>query len=109
MSHFNKGPQDMCILLFFGVLSRGEFHLPGWLSMDLEEREGAEPVAGLLNISSNSTSIRLCISSVLDSRNDIKDNLPTNALFSAVYLQATIISITVVTRVELLVCLCQKL
>lgn len=38
---------------FSGLEQRKEFHLPGWLSMDLEEREGAEPVAGLLNISSN--------------------------------------------------------
>ena len=81
MSHFNNGPQDMCSLLFSGLEQRKEFHLPGWLSVGLEEREGAEPVTGLLNISSNSTSIRLCISSVLDSRNDIKDNLPTNACF----------------------------
>lgn len=81
MSHFNKGPQDMCILLVLGLEQSKEFNLPGWLSMDLEERQGAEPVVGLLNISSNSTYIRLCISSVLDSQNDVKDNLPTNACF----------------------------
>ena len=52
-----RGHRTLCILLFPGLEQRKEFHLPGWLSMDVEERQGDEAVIGLLNISSNSTSI----------------------------------------------------
>lgn len=51
MSHFNEWPREAVYSHF------PEFHLPGWLSTDLEERQGEEPVICLLRISSNSTSV----------------------------------------------------